>query len=130
MSLAAVTATLISKITGPITSDLRTLIILMSADFITGIIIAGVFHRSAKSENGCLESKSGFKGISRKCMTLIFVAAAHRLDIAMGTSYIRTAVIAAYTLNELVSLTENAGIMGLPVPDVIKRAIDAFKNKK
>ncbi len=119
---------IVSQLMGGFTSDLKTLIILMSADFITGIIVAGIFKRSDKSESGALESKAGFKGITRKCMILVFVLCAHRLDIAAGTSCIRSAVIAAYIVNEMVSLIENAGLMGLPVPEILKKAIEALRN--
>ena len=120
-------AGVVSQLMGGFTTDLKTLIILMSADFITGIVIAAVFGRSGKSSSGRLESKAGFKGLSRKCMILIFVLLAHRLDIAAGTTCIRSAVIAAYILNETVSLIENAAVMGLPIPQVLKRAVGALK---
>lgn len=55
---------------------------------------------------------------------------ANRLDIVMGTSYIRDAVCIAYIVNELVSIIENAGLMGVPVPEVVMNAIDALKQKK
>ena len=106
-----------------------TLIIFMAIDFISGLIVAGVFHKSNKSETGALESKAGWKGLARKCMTLLFVLVAYRLDLLIGTDYIRDAVIIGFAANELISIVENAGLMGLPLPDVIVKAIEILKNR-
>ena len=118
-----------SKLIGGFTNDLKTLILLMATDFITGIIVAGIFKKSLKSPSGALQSKASFKGISRKCITITFVMIAHRIDILLGVDFVRSAVIFAYIANELISITENAGLMGVPVPDVIKKAIDVLKSK-
>lgn len=106
-----------------------TLIIFMAIDFASGLIVAGVFHNSSKSETGALESKAGWKGLARKCMTLLFVLIAYRLDLLIGTDYIRDAVIIGFAANELISIVENAGLMGLPLPPAITKAIDILKNK-
>lgn len=63
-------------------------------------------------------------------MVMVFVLITNRLDIVMGTSYIRDAVCIVYIVNELVSIIENAGLMGVPVPEVVMNAIDALKQKK
>lgn len=110
-------------------SGLATLVIFMIADYITGLIVAGVFHTSTKTGTGALESRAGWKGLCRKCMTLLYVLIAYRLDILIGKHYIRDAVIIAFTINELISLTENAGLMGIPMPQVIKNAIDILQKK-
>lgn len=106
-----------------------TLIIFMAADYVSGLVVAGVFKSSAKSSSGGLESKAGWKGLCRKCMTLVFVLVAYRIDVVVGTSYIRDAVIIAFIANELISLVENAGLMGLPLPAVIIKAIDVLQRK-
>lgn len=106
-----------------------TLLIFMAADYISGLVVAGVFKSSAKSSTGGLESKAGWKGLCRKCMTLVFVLVAYRIDVVIGTSYIRDAVIIAFIANELISLVENAGLMGLPLPGVIVKAIDILQKK-
>ena len=59
----------------------------------------------------------------------LYVLIAYRLDILIGKHYIRDAVIIAFTINELISLTENAGLMGIPMPQVIKNAIDILQKK-
>ena len=111
-------------------SGLITLIIFMGIDYVSGLIVAGVFHKSNKSDTGTLESKAGWKGLVRKCMTLLFVLVAYRLDLMIGTSYIRDAVIIGFVANELISIIENAGLMGLPLPDVIVKAVDTLQRKK
>ena len=108
---------------------MATLLIFMVIDYITGMVVAGVFHKSGKSENGALESRAGWKGLCKKGMTLLFVLIAHRLDLSIGVSYMRDAVIIGFMANELISITENAGLMGVPLPAVITKAIDILKGK-
>lgn len=110
-------------------AGLATLVIFMSLDYLSGLVVAGIFHRSSKTETGSLESKAGWKGLCRKYMTLLFVLVAYRLDLIIGTNYIRDAVIIAFIANELISLVENAGLMGVPMPDIITKAIDILQKK-
>ena len=110
-------------------ASLTTLLIFMLIDYVTGIVVAGVFHKSPKTENGGLESKAGLNGLIRKCSMLLFVLIGHRLDISVGTTYIRDAVCIAFMVNELISIVENSGLMGLPIPSVITNAIEVLKNK-
>jgi toxin secretion/phage lysis holin len=60
----------------------------------------------------------------QKGVTLAIVMVSYRLDLLMGTSYIKDAVIIAFCVNELLSIIENAGLMGIPIPDSIKNAIE------
>ena len=106
------------------------LLIFMGIDYFSGLVVAGVFHKSNKTESGALESKAGWKGLCRKCMTLLFVLIAYRLDLAIGVDYIRNAVIIGFMANELISIVENAGLMGLPLPDAINKAIDVLTEQK
>lgn len=106
-----------------------TLLIFMAIDYISGLVVAGIFHKSKKSETGSLESKAGFKGLCRKCMTLLFVMIAYRLDLVIGSDYIRNAVIIGFIANETISIVENAGLMGVPLPTVITKAIDILTSK-
>ena len=94
-----------------------------------GLVVAGIFHDSPKTESGTLESKTGWKGLCRKCVTLLFVLIAYRLDLTLGVDYIRDAVIIGFVANELISIVENAGLMGLPLPKVVKNAIDILTKK-
>ena len=108
-------------------AGLATLLIFMGLDYVSGLVVAGVFHTSTKTDTGTLESKAGWKGLCRKVMTLFFVLVAYRLDLVIGTSYIRDAVIIAF--NETISLVENAGLMGVPLPAVIIKAVDILQKK-
>lgn len=110
-------------------AGLSTLVFFMTVDYISGLVVAGIFRNSQKTDSGALESRAGWKGLCRKCMTFVYVLVAYRLDLIIGTNYIRDAVIIAFVVNELISITENAGLMGLPLPDVIKRAIDILQSK-
>ena len=107
-----------------------TLLIFMAIDYVTGLIVAGVFHKSTKTETGALESRAGWKGLIKKCVTILFVIVAVRLDLLIGSSYIRDAVCIAFITNELISIIENAGLMGVPIPKVITKAIDVLKSKE
>lgn len=106
-----------------------TLIIFMAVDYITGLIVAGVFHRSSKTETGALESVAGFKGLCRKGMMLLVVLVACRLDLIMGSNFIRDAVMIAFIANETISIIENGGLMGVPMPPVLLQAIEVLKKK-
>lgn len=108
---------------------LITLIVFMAVDYVTGLAVAGIFKKSKKSESGALESRAGFKGICRKGVALLIVLVAVRLDIVMHTTYIKDAVIIAFVANESISIIENAGLMGIPVPGVIAKAIDVLKKE-
>lgn len=108
---------------------LKALIIFMIVDFVSGLVVAGVFKKSKKSQNGALKSKIGWEGLCRKGMTILFVLIAALLDIVIGTSYIRDAVCIGFLTNELISIVENAGLMGIPLSPAISKAIDILTSK-
>lgn len=116
----------VASLFGGFDAGLCTLLIFMAVDYISGLIVAGVFHASPKSNSGTLESKAGYKGLCRKSMALLFVLIAYRLDLALGVNYIRDAVIIGFMANELISIVENAGLMGVPLPEVVNKAIDVL----
>ena len=120
---------MIASLFGGWDAALVTLIIFMGVDYVTGLIVAGVFHNSEKTKNGALESRAGWKGLCRKGVTLLVVLVACRLDLVMGSNFIRDAVVIAFIANELISIIENAGLRGFPFPAAIMRAIDILKNK-
>lgn len=105
------------------------LIVLMACDYISGLIVAGVFKKSNKTKSGGLNSKAGFKGLCRKLMTLVFVVVAHYIDVVLGIDYVRNAVIIGFCANECISIVENAGIMGLPLPTAVINGVELLKNK-
>lgn len=120
----------IAALFGGWTSAMTTFVIFMVIDYATGIIVAGVFHRSGKSKSGALESRAGFKGLCRKGMILLILLVACRLDLMLGTGYIKDCVCIAFVVNETLSIIENAGLMGVPIPQVLIKAIDVLKAKE
>ena len=108
---------------------LITLLIFMAVDYVSGLIVAGVFQASDKSESGSLSSAACWQGLVRKGMTLVIVLVAAQLDKVLGTAFVRDAVVIAYIVNETISIIENAGLMGLPVPDVIMSAIEQLQGR-
>ncbi|MBD5462909.1 MAG: phage holin family protein [Lachnospiraceae bacterium] len=128
-AMVGLVGSFMAKLFGGWDAALVTLIIFMCADYLTGLIVAGVFHESKKSENGALESHAGWKGLCKKGVTLLFVLIAYRLDLALGLDFIRTTVIIGFMANELISIIENAGLMGIPIPKVLNKAIDILTQK-
>lgn len=108
---------------------LATLLIFMGIDYITGLIVGGVFQNSEKTKNGALESRAGWKGLCRKGVTLLIVLVAHRLDLYIGYNFVRDSVISAFVVNETISIIENAGLMGIPIPASIVKVIEVLKVK-
>lgn len=128
-SIVGVVGGFIASLFGGWDTGIATLIIFMAVDFFSGLVVAGVFHKSKKIESGTLASGAGWKGLCKKCMTLLFVLLAYRLDLIIGTDYIRNTVIIGFIANELISIVENAGLMGLPLPAVLSKAIDILTKK-
>jgi len=119
----------IANLLGGWDAGLTTLVIFMAVDYFTGLVVAGIFHQSQKTKNGTLSSKAGLQGIAKKIMMLLMVLVAVRLDILTGTDYIRDAVIIALCGNELISIIENAGLMGVPIPKKLQDAIEVLSKK-
>jgi len=100
----------------------------MGLDYLTGIIVA-LTGRSEKTETGGLSSAVGFRGLARKMIVLIFVVAGAQLDRLFNSTFIRDAICISYILNELLSIIENAGLIGLPIPPVLRKVIDLLNRK-
>lgn len=108
---------------------LQTLLIFIVIDYITGLIVAGIFRKSAKTPTGGLNSTIGLKGIFKKVGEFILVVVASLLDGVLGLSVIRYTVIIALVANEVLSIIENLGLMGVPIPKIIRKAIDLLNEK-
>ena len=117
----------IASLLGGWNGAMTTLVILMLIDYVTGIIVAGVFHNSPKCSGGALSSAVGFKGICRKFVILLIVVVACRVDLLLDTNIIRDATCIGFCANELVSITENAGLMGIPLPRKLVEAIEVLR---
>lgn len=124
----AVVGTVIAEALGGWDAGLKTLVIFMAIDYITGILCALVWKRSPKSETGAFESKASLKGLIRKCAVLVLVYVAALLDTLTGQKIVRTAVIMFFIANDGFSIIENLGIMGVPMPDVVKNAFELLRN--
>jgi len=129
LSVIGALGAVITTLFGGWDTGLATLVLFMTVDYVTGLIVAGVFQNSNKTENGALESKAGWKGLCRKGTTLLIVLVACRLDLMLGSNYIRDAVIIGFVFNESISILENVGLMGVDLPPVLVKAIDILKNK-
>lgn len=108
---------------------LTILCVCMGIDYLSGLVVAGVFHASPKSVGGGLDSLAGWKGLFRKVATLVIVLMAHFVDVLFETNYIRDAVVIAFTINEILSIIENCGLMGAYVPPFLLKAIDVLRRR-
>lgn len=124
-----VIGSLIASLFGGWTIALETLFIFMLVDYLTGLIVAGVFHKSSKTKNGALESRAGFKGLCRKVGILLCVLVAYRFDLLMDTTYLKDAICITFVVNESISILENIGLMGVPIPDKLTKAIEILKER-
>ncbi len=102
---------------------LYALIAVVVIDYITGVMCA-IINRE-------LSSAVGFKGIFRKVLIFLLVGIANIIDVqVIGTgAVLRTAVIFFYISNEGVSLLENAGHLGLPIPEKIKTVLEQLHDR-
>lgn len=128
-SLVGIIGGFIAKAFGGWSDAMTTLVICMLIDYITGLIVAGVFKKSEKTADGGLESRAGWKGLARKFSTLLLVLVAVRLDMELGTDYICQCVIYGFMANECLSIVENMGLMGVPLPKAITGAITLLNRK-
>ena len=119
---------IIAGLFGGWSTGISVLCIFIVLDFVTGIIGAALC-KSNKSETGGINSKVIWIGILKKILELMMVVVGHQFDLLLGANYIRDAVVIAYIITETVSIIENAGLIGLPIPPIITKVIDVLKNK-
>lgn len=129
LTVIGAVGSIVTNLFGGWTEDLTTLIIFMGIDYLMGLSIAAFWKKSGKSKTGTLNSYSAWQGLIRKGCTLLVVLVGYRLDLAIGTEYIKTAVVIAFITNEAISIVENLGIMGIPLPCALTKAIDVLKTK-
>lgn len=102
---------------------LKVLLTLVIIDFVSGMLASGV--------EGKLKSDVGFKGIARKVMLFLIVVCGTMLDQTLNTGEtFRNATIFFYISNELLSILENAGRIGIPIPEKLKQTIEVLKTKE
>lgn len=121
--IVAIGGSLVTYLFGGWSALIQILLAFVVIDYITGVLAAGV--------RGEISSSVGGRGIARKVLIFVLVACGHLVDMALGIAdVIRDAVIYFYIANELFSILENAGEIGLPVPDILKNAIERLKGKE
>ncbi|MBB6673855.1 phage holin family protein [Cohnella nanjingensis] len=101
---------------------LTVLLIVMALDYLTGVT-------AAVREGSGLSSQVGFWGLWRKGLMLLVILLAHRIDILFGTEMAMGGAIYFYLANELLSVLENAGRIGLPIPDRLRRAVKILRDR-
>jgi len=108
---------------------LAALLVCISVDYISGSVVALVFHKSSKSESGAYNSAYGLKGLCKKGLMLLFVLVAVQIDAVLGADYVRDAVCIGFCSNEVLSITENLGLAGVPMPQAVVNALEQLQKK-
>ena len=120
----------IASLLGGWSEGVEALCILMATDIILGCIVAAVYKRSKKTEGGALSSWALWKGLLKKALTLVIVGVGAQVDKTIGTHFLRDGFVVAFSVGEGLSIIENAGLMGLPIPKPIKAALESLNEKK
>lgn len=109
---------------------LTALVICMAVDYISGSTVALVFHKSRKTESGAYNSAYGLKGLCKKGLMLLFVVVAVQADRLLGADYVRDAVCIGFCVNEILSIVENLGLAGVPLPQAVVKALEQLQDKE
>lgn len=126
---AGIAGIIASKWLGGSDKMLFALLVAMAVDYITGLIVAGIFKRSPKTEGGGLNSRAGLQGLVRKVGMLFLVVVAVQLDIMAGTNIARDFTIMFLFANEGLSILENLALMGIPMPGFLRKALEVMRDK-
>ena len=106
------------------------LLLCMAVDYISGSVVALVFHKSSKTPTGAYDSRYGLKGLCKKGLMLLFVVVAVQADRLLGADYVRDAVCIGFCVNEMISIVENLGHAGVPLPQAVINALDQLQSKQ
>jgi len=121
-SIVAIGGSAASFLFGGWSSLLTILLAFVVLDYITGV--------AAAAKEGRLNSEVGGWGIAKKVGTFVIVAVAHLVDSALGDAHLfRDAAIFFFLANELLSVIENAGRIGVPIPPVLQQAVEVLRGK-
>ncbi|CAM3494005.1 phage holin family protein [Saccharibacillus brassicae] len=119
---AAAVGAVVGCLLGGLNVMVTLLLVLIIVDWATGLAAAWV--------RGELRSRVGYFGIVRKAAIFVVVAVAHLVDQALGDLHMfRDAVIFFYLANELLSVIENVGKMGVPMPPILRDAVRIFESR-
>ena len=108
-------------------ASIAALLVCMAVDYISGSMVALVFHNSRKTESGAYNSTYGLKGLCKKGMMLLFVLVAVQIDKVLGTGDARDAVCIGFCSNEVLSIIENLGLAGIPMPQAVTKALEQLQ---
>jgi toxin secretion/phage lysis holin len=118
----AIAGSLASYLFGGWSSLLSILLTFVVLDYLSGV--------AAAAKEGRLRSDVGLWGIARKVAIFAVVAVAHLVDSALGDAHLfRDAAVFFYLANELLSITENLGRIGAPIPPAVQRAVEILRGK-
>lgn len=129
LAILATTGAAITEALGGWDTALQTLVVLMAIDYVTGLLCALIWKKSPKTADGTFESKASLKGLIRKGAILLVVYIAARLDLLMHTDITRLAVIMFFIANDGFSIIENLGIIGVPLPEIVKNAFALLREQ-
>ena len=104
-------------------------VVCIAVDYLSGSIVALVFHKSTKTETGAYNSAYGLKGLCKKGLMLLFVLVAVQIDRVLGTDYVRNAVCIGFCTNEILSIMENLGLAGIPMPQAVVKALELLQKR-
>ncbi|UHA76161.1 phage holin family protein [Paenibacillus sp. 481] len=121
-SIGGVCGVVLTFMFGEWTHLLTLFMLTIAVDYISGIA-------ASLREGKGLSSLVGFWGLARKAFMLLIITLAHHMDNALGTSWIKDGSIYFYLANELISITENYGRLGLPLPTKIRNIIASLKSE-
>ena len=121
--------TMFINIIGKPTDELKTLLLLMVIDLITGTLVSAVWHKSSKTKSGKLSSRAMFKGIVKKILTLVIVVIAYQLDILLNINIIRHITIITLIIEEIISIIESITLTGFKVPAIITKGLDILERR-
>ncbi|ADY54500.1 toxin secretion/phage lysis holin [Syntrophobotulus glycolicus DSM 8271] len=120
--LAASIGTLLAWLVGGFDYLVQTLVIFIIIDYLSGIAAAWLMKE--------LNSQKGLRGIVKKIFLLSLVVVAQQLDQVVGSNgFLRNAVLYTLIANETISILENCGRIGIPIPKAFYSALEKLKNK-
>jgi len=123
-SAGAVIGSVLAFAYGGWSEALTALMVAIGVDYVTGVAAA------VKRKQG-LSSAIGFRGLGMKGIMLLVILLAHRIDVLLGSgSAVMSGAIYFYLVNELISIAENCGELGVPFPDKLKSLISVLRERK
>lgn len=130
LTAGAAVGAILGWLLGDIDTPIKVLGAAMALDYVLGLCVAGLTHKSDKSATGGLSSRASIKGLAKKFGMVGMVILANLLDILAGTTVVRSGACFCLMTNEALSIVENLGLLGVPVPNIIKNSIELLMEKE